>query len=356
MSNPYEKYQTKRDVPGMIRAYHVDELVRAFSSPPRMLDIGCNEGHYCKQLAPYVSEAVGVEPAEEMFLRAKKNAPGNCRFVKAPFRVSMVRGERFDVILLLAVVSHLEPAALLARCLASALNPGGVIVVLTHTVWCDEDTEYKTDKLLLELARFLSVEREELIDCIHLEANDKQGREGLQRRLVVFRNDKMLRYIGRDWQFFAAGGTSRLYRCDRWVLKWFDAEQDRRGLFKQIPGILNEELAWLLRASARGIAPIPDTERSGLRTIVMRYCGEQVNRRNLPADWREQLVTMQAPLEAIGEPLGELSPPNFLVDEAGKMRMIDPVYIPGIHSEHRVKPSEFASHVQKMFNKELTIL
>ena len=356
MSNPYANYQTNRNVSKMIEAYHLAPLIQTLPCHPRMLDIGCNEGQYCKQLAPILSEAIGVEPAEEMFSCAQKDAPGNCRFVKAPFKVSMIRGERFDVILLLAVVSHLEPAALLARCLASALNPGGVIVVLTHTVWCDEDTEYKTDKLLLELARFLSVEGEELIDCIHLETHDKQGREDLQRRLVVFRNDKMLRYVGRDWQFFAAGGTSRLYLNDGWVLKWFDAEQDRRGLFNQIPGILAKELAWLEEASAMGIAPAPDVLGCGKRTIVMEYCGEQVNRRNLPDDWKEQLATMQGKLEKIGEPLGELSPPNFLVDEKGKMRMIDPVYIPGIHSENRVKPSEFASHVQKMFNKELTIL
>jgi len=356
MSNPFDHYQTKRPVARMVQAYHLEELVRAFPSPPRLLDVGCNEGQYCHLLSPYVSEAIGVEPAGEIIAAAYRDSPANCRFVHAPFTVNRIRGERFDVILMLAVISHLEPAALLARCLASALNPGGVIAVLTHTVWCDEATEYKTDKLLLELARFLSVEREELIDCIHLETHDKQGREGLQRRLVIYRNDKMLHYRGQDWQFFAAGGTSRLYRGGEWVLKWFDAEQDRRNLFRLIPTILSRELEWLQQASRLGIAPEPDLDASGLRTTVMQHCGEQVNKCNLPDDWIRQLEHMQTQLQKLGQPLGELSPPNFLVDDAGIMRMIDPVYIPGIHSEHRIPPHEFAFHCRRMFDKELSTL
>ncbi len=344
MTDPYHLYQTNRDIGGSLAAYGIFNAVR---SGDRMLDIGCNEGAYCLAMAERCSEVIGIEPVETTVGPAKAKAPGNCRFIVSPFRCNMIRGERFDAILMLAVISHLEIPGLLARCLSSALNPGGVLIFLSHTLGCDAATDDKTATFCLLAQRFLDLESEELIDCRVLEKNDKQGKEGLHRRLLTFRNTKELEYNGEHWQFHAAGGTSRVFRRGDKVLKLFDVYQ-RPDAIDQLDRIVAEEADFV-----RAAAVCPTVHEVGKRHIVMDYCGEQPSRRTWPADWYEQVRCIHDELVRVGRPIGDPALENLLVDEHGRLTLIDPVVIEGVHDPAFTDPAKFSERIAYFVETDL---
>lgn len=341
--DPYHLYQTNRDIAASIEDYGIDTAVERHGGKTRLLDIGCNEGAYCVAMAPHCSEAIGVEPVQTTIGPTIETAPDNCQFVVRPFRCNMVRGERFDVILMLAVISHLESAQLLARCLASALNPGGTLVFLSHTTGCDPVTDAKTTRFCMEAQRFLHLESEVLVDCRKLEEGDKQGRENLHRRLLTFRNTQTMRFQGKDWRFHAAGGTSRVYRNGDRVLKYFEVEHDRPNVEKQLDRVVEEEAAFLREAAGSGICP--RLFEQGTRHLIMDYRGEQPCRRNWPADWREQAERIQQELVRIGKPIGDPALENLLVDENGKLTLIDPAVLEGVHNPRFTSPAMFAERI-----------
>ena len=346
-ADPYAGYQANRDIDAAIDAYGIRDIVESYCyglNKPRLLDIGCNEGMYCLSLAPLCSEVIGVEPVKETVAPAIRSAPDNCLFVERPFRCSMVRGEKFDVILLLAVISHLEPPALLARCLASALKPGGTIVVLTHSNGCDPTTEAKTLRFEMELQRFLSLASEELIDCRKLERNDKQGIEGLHRRLLVFESDNEMLYNGITWEFHAAGGTSKVFLSGGRILKWFEVEFERDNIRVQLDRIVKEEASYLTAANGR--AGLPLLAEQGTRHIIMSYRGEQPSVASWPSDWHSQICRMEEELAALGRPLGDVALENILVDN-GKLSLIDPIVIPGVHKPDGRGFAERVAHLVK---------
>lgn len=348
--NPFFEYQSNRDIPRSIERYGIGNLVDS-ADKPRLLDIGCNEGQYCFALADRCSQCVGFEPATEIIAPALAVAPANVRFVNRGFKCAMLRGERFDVILVLAVLSHLEASTLLARSLASALHPGGALVFLSHTIGCDPQTERRTDRFLLELRRFLDVERSEIVDCCDLEAGDKQGVEGLQRRLVVFRNKRQLRIDGQRFEFHAAGGTSLVFRYGDIVAKWFEVEHDRISIDDQIPHLADAEAAYLREAESLGV--YPKLRQQGQRHLVMEYRGEQPSRHSWPVDWEQQVEKIQEKLVEFGRPLPDLALENVLVDPGGRLSLIDPVPVNGQHQEPWLAPDRFAERMHELVERDL---
>jgi len=348
--NPFEGYQDHRPIEKYLAAYSINAVMRSYCRP-RVLDIGCNQGRYCLALAPECSEIVGVEPIKEIIRPALTSAPLNCRFVVRPFECSMLRGERFDVILMLAVLSHLEPPALLARCVASALHRGGTVVFLTHTMGCDPATDINTSRFVLELRRFLSLNWEEIIECRELESQDKQGADGLQRRLLLFRNDQTIHFHGDTWEFHAAGGTSRVFRSGDRVVKLFEAEHDRIAIWEILDKIVDDEAAFLIASDGR--KGFPRLIERGKRYIVMNYCGEQACRRNWPPDWESQVANIQQELVRMNYPLGEVALENLMVNEAGIVSLIDPVFIKGVHESEPGNPLTFADRVARLVATEM---
>jgi len=254
---------------------------------------------------------------------------------------------------MLAVLAHLEPPNLLARCLASALKPNGVLIVLTHTNWCDPDTAYKTDRFDLELRRFLDCTAEAIVACDKLEQKDRQGREHMTRRLLTYKNSRALSCGGARYHFWAAGGVSRVFLADdgKTVCKWFEVECERRELHARIHEIVEEEVRFLREVEPIGFYPA--VIESGERHVIMEYRGEQGTPRTWPANWAEQVKQMQTRLVAFGRPLGDVALENMLIDKHGHLSLIDPVFIDGIHKPEYSRPETFAARITGLVEKNM---
>ncbi|WP_324893727.1 class I SAM-dependent methyltransferase [Paenibacillus sp.] len=97
------------------------------------MDIGCGDGLLLQRLAPHVRQAVGIDPDEGMISRART------RLADAP-QVSLVAGdflampvppreERYDTIVCVATLHHMELSSALRR-MAEALAPGGRLLIV----------------------------------------------------------------------------------------------------------------------------------------------------------------------------------------------------------------------------------
>ena len=105
----------------------VMKVVRQYNRPS-LLDLGC--GYHARllcDLAPRLEHGTGVD----VNISPEAAATANLRFIQAPIETALdtLKGQSFDVILLISVLEHLwEPQAILTAC-RSLLRPGGSLVV-----------------------------------------------------------------------------------------------------------------------------------------------------------------------------------------------------------------------------------
>ncbi|BEV45904.1 bifunctional 2-polyprenyl-6-hydroxyphenol methylase/3-demethylubiquinol 3-O-methyltransferase UbiG [Afipia carboxidovorans] len=123
-------------------AYIRDAACRKFDRNPksltclsglRVLDIGCGAGLLCEPLARLGAEVVGIDPSETNIAVAKLHAERG--HLSIDYRATTVEAidmrERFDIVLAMEVVEHVnDVGAFLARC-ASAMKPSGLMTVST---------------------------------------------------------------------------------------------------------------------------------------------------------------------------------------------------------------------------------
>lgn len=92
-----------------------------------LLDIGCGEGLFIKEVAPHVAKAVGLEPTKFYAEYASGTLGLDVR--QGLIEMANFPPESFDVIAMFHVLEHLEnPVAALSQ-LHSWLKPGGVVVI-----------------------------------------------------------------------------------------------------------------------------------------------------------------------------------------------------------------------------------
>jgi len=112
-----------------------DRNVRSLNSLSglRMLDIGCGAGLLCEPFARLGAEVVGIDPSDTNIAVAKLHAARSN--LSIDYRCATVEGmdphERFDVVLAMEVVEHVnDVGAFLDRC-AALMKPSGLMVVST---------------------------------------------------------------------------------------------------------------------------------------------------------------------------------------------------------------------------------
>jgi SAM-dependent methyltransferase len=110
----------------VIQWLRIREAARWLAPGMRVLDIGCADGALYRQV-PGLADYVGLDPA----LPERVATQHNCQLVRGYFPDALPERPPFDAITLLAVIEHLDAAALdaLASGCAARLRPGGRVIV-----------------------------------------------------------------------------------------------------------------------------------------------------------------------------------------------------------------------------------
>src|SRR5476649_898803 len=100
----------------------------------RMLDIGCGAGILSEPLARLGAQMVGADPAEENIAVAQAHALESG--VDIDYRATTAEdlaaaGERFDVVLAMEVVEHVNDVKEFVSTCASMVKPGGLMIAAT---------------------------------------------------------------------------------------------------------------------------------------------------------------------------------------------------------------------------------
>lgn len=109
-------------------------IEKHIKTPGRLLDIGCGDGTFVRNMAQAGWQAVGLDPViREPVI---KNFPAGRLTIKGDFVADLPAEEPFDLITLWDVVEHVEePDQLIAEAV-SRLAPGGMLVVETGNYQC----------------------------------------------------------------------------------------------------------------------------------------------------------------------------------------------------------------------------
>jgi 2-polyprenyl-6-hydroxyphenyl methylase/3-demethylubiquinone-9 3-methyltransferase len=119
------------------------EICRHFDRDPagvhafeglRILDIGCGGGLVCEPMRRLGAEVVGIDPSRTNIEVARLHAAEvglNVDYRPTTAEDLAASGERFDVVLALEVVEHVEGVPAFLDVAAGMVKPGGLMVVAT---------------------------------------------------------------------------------------------------------------------------------------------------------------------------------------------------------------------------------
>ncbi len=111
---------------------HYHPLILAAVPPgsQRALDVGCGAGLLARELSRRVPRVTGLDRDGPVLGRARREDAGaGVEYVQGDFLSHGFGPEPFDVIVSVAALHHMDPAAALAR-MRDLLRPGGVLAVV----------------------------------------------------------------------------------------------------------------------------------------------------------------------------------------------------------------------------------
>ncbi len=126
----------ERHSPNSLAVFHkqhqlVAQAVAAFAAgnPVHMLDVGCGGGDFARELAPWLTDYIGIEPSETQ-LRRFEHGPGR-RIVRgfAEQAMDFLRDGSRTFVLLNSVLDHAFDAQVMFRQCVRVLTPGGLLVL-----------------------------------------------------------------------------------------------------------------------------------------------------------------------------------------------------------------------------------
>ena len=97
---------------------------------PKILDLGCGAGYDAKILDDLGAKVKGIDVSEKLIHIAKLNVP-ECRFLVGDIRDSLAKLGRFEGIVCLATLIHIEPADMqkTLKNMSDVLREGGLLLV-----------------------------------------------------------------------------------------------------------------------------------------------------------------------------------------------------------------------------------
>ena len=135
----------------MLRREIVQEMVGKLS-PARILDIGCGDGSLSLQLLKGQTRLVLLDLSEQMLATARANVPAefgeNVEALCGDLMSAELEPGKFDLILCMGVLAHVDSPEDFIRKVCSLLRPGGSAVV---TVSCGRHFFGRLRKLYLQI-------------------------------------------------------------------------------------------------------------------------------------------------------------------------------------------------------------
>jgi ubiquinone/menaquinone biosynthesis C-methylase UbiE len=172
----------------------------------RILEIGCGEGYYSKQLAAMCSELVGVDPKESALMVAKKLAIENVQFVCCGAEALPFPPQSFDRMIYTLSWHHVPPELMQEALRQTVLvcKPGGIVIVFEPT---EAGTLYEAE--------------------IEFNAWDGDEREAKRHARKVLLADKTLRHLGT-----AHDETVFAFRSAKDFIWSLEPDEDKRHLIE----------------------------------------------------------------------------------------------------------------------------
>jgi len=125
-------YQDTQDTRLLQMRWLLDESHKSRPEAKTLLDIGAGTGLLVREARSRDYDAIGIEPSRDLVDYAA--SANGIDLLQGIFPHPGVDGRRFDIILLVDVIEHVaDPRALLEE-IRAALNPGGLLVVVTPDV------------------------------------------------------------------------------------------------------------------------------------------------------------------------------------------------------------------------------
>ncbi len=124
-----ELYDAVRPVPATVLADVITRYAGG-DQPALVVDLGCGTGLSTRWAAGWSSEVIGVEPSDDMRVRAATvTQPPNVRYVAGWSNATALAGGRADVVLAVQALHWMQPASTFTE-VARILRPGGVFAAL----------------------------------------------------------------------------------------------------------------------------------------------------------------------------------------------------------------------------------
>jgi 2-polyprenyl-3-methyl-5-hydroxy-6-metoxy-1,4-benzoquinol methylase len=104
-------------------------IIRRYSRPSRLLDIGCASGMFLRRAADEGWSVVGVEPSRQLSELARKNLDGRGEIISTTLQGAGLTRADFDVVTMWDVLEHVPEPAEFLQSAVNLLRPGGHLFV-----------------------------------------------------------------------------------------------------------------------------------------------------------------------------------------------------------------------------------
>jgi SAM-dependent methyltransferase len=118
----------------------------------RVLDAGCGDGWYARQLAERGAAVTAIDGSEAMLAHARERSPATIDFRRADLGTSLPFADAsFDLVLSALAIHYVRDYRTLFAEFARVLRPDGRLVISTHHVVSEVELQKPTDYFATEI-------------------------------------------------------------------------------------------------------------------------------------------------------------------------------------------------------------
>jgi 2-polyprenyl-3-methyl-5-hydroxy-6-metoxy-1,4-benzoquinol methylase len=118
----YHEYQTQ------IGKYYLEQFVKPYTKGKKILDIGCGEGGVLTPFEKAGYDCTGLEYSPERAKYAREKGSSNIKFIQGNIEEFSYH-QKFDVILMLDVIEHLNQKLQALKNIKRILSPEGIVII-----------------------------------------------------------------------------------------------------------------------------------------------------------------------------------------------------------------------------------